>query len=373
MNFDLTDEHIIFKTIAGSTLYGLEGEGSDRDYRGVCLPPFEVMMSPFKRFETKIDHSKDDEETHTLEKVINLAAQCNPNVIELLFVPEEFIVKTTPTWGIIREQRDSFISKEAEFRFKGYAAGQVKRAALHRLYLINSPTHRPTREEFGLIEGKQIKKDQFIAFMAVLDKNLFGQIPTWQDLTREERSIVFDGMSDLCAIYAENVGLTALEKEDRYSSEIEEDLKLQKANYLGFSSDFIEVAKREKKYYSALGKYNSYETWKASRNPKRAEMEAKFGYDAKHLSHTIRLLHMALEIGEGKGVIPNRKGIDDDFLKSIKFHGAMKYEDIMDYVEKLRDKITAAFKASSLPQNPDRARLEGVYLTAINKHYGIKR
>ncbi len=370
MGFDPTDNHIIFKTIAGSTLYGLQGPDSDTDYRGVYLPDYTTLMSPFKKTETKIDHSGDDEELHSLGKVISLAAQCNPNIIELLFVPDRFIVKTTPTWEIVRENRELFLSKEAEFRFKGYAVSQMHRVCLHKKYLDNPIISKPTREEFGLVAGKEIKKDQFQAFMSILDKNTFGQIPTWNELTREERGLIFDEIAGICVLYADNLGLIPLGDEERYSYDIETDIKLQNAKNLGFSDDFIEVAKREKKYYSALSQYNSYQTRKKDRNPKRAELEAKFGYDAKHVSHTMRLLHMALEIGEGKGVIPDRRGIDDDFLKSIKFEGAMKYDDILGYVETLKNKITAAFKASNLPQQSDRKKLEEIYLKAVQTYYG---
>jgi len=371
MTYAPTDNDLIFKAISGSTLYGLSGPDSDVDYRGCIVPPLKAILSPFKRFETKVSHDGDDEEIHSLEKIINLASQCNPNVIELLFVPDKYVVRTSPAWKVIQDNRDGFLSREAEFRFKGYAIGQIIKNDRHRRYLLNPPDHKPIREEFGLISGREIKKDQFIAFMAILDKNLFGQIECWQELTREQRSLLYEELAGLCAIYAENIGLTAPDKEDRYSVEIDEDLKLQKANYLGFSSDFIDVAKREKRYYSALGEYNAYEKWKATRNEKRAALEARFLYDSKHISHTLRLLHMALEIGGGKGVIPDRRGIDDDFLKSIKFDGAMKYEEIMSYVDDLKIKISNAFAVSSLPLHPDRDKIEDLYMIAITTHYGL--
>lgn len=370
MNDTITDSEIIFKAISGSTLYGLDGPGSDVDFRGVACPSFKALLSPFKRFETKVSHDGDDEEIHSLEKIVNLASQCNPNVIELLFVPDRFVVKTSPAWKVIQDHRDDFLSREAQFRFQGYAVAQILKAEKHRRYLTNSVPVRPTREEFGLITGREIKRDQFIAFMAILDKNLFGQIPCWQELQREHRSLLYEELAGLCAMYAENIGLTAPDKDKRYSVEIDEDLKLQKANYLGFSSDFIDVAKREKRYYSALGEFNAYNSWKANRNEKRAIMEAKVGYDTKNISHTLRLLHMALEIGTGKGVIPDRRGIDDDFLKSIKFDGAMSYEEIMTYVDQLKVKISDAFAVSSLPLHPDRDKIEDLYLQAINIHYG---
>src|ERR1039458_5020213 len=35
---------------------------------------------------------------------------------------------------------------------------------------------------------------------------------------------------------------------------------------------------------------DQYNGWKAQRNPKRAELEAKFGYDTKHAMHLVRLM-----------------------------------------------------------------------------------
>lgn len=361
MHFNIK-EHIIFKTIAGSKLYGLDGPNSDTDYRSVCLPPLKIITSPFLKFETKIDHEIDDEETHTLEKVIHLASQCNPNVIELLYVPDEYIITSTWQWETIRTNRDLFLSKEAEFRFKGYAIGQLLRAERHRRWLIDPPKAEPVRSDFGLVSGREIPKDQFIAFMAILDKNLFGQIPQWQFLTREQRSLLYEELAKLCFLYNEN-----LRKEDRYSVDIEEDLKLDSANYLGFGSDFIEIAKREKRYYSALGEWKSYQKWLADRNPDRAQLEAKFGYDTKHISHTLRLLHMANEIAIFKCVYPDRRNRDADFLKDIKFRGIWSFEQIADYVEKLKVAITESYQESTLPVNADRNKIADIYYNDIIK------
>ena len=58
------------------------------------------------------------------------------------------------------------------------------------------------------------------------------------------------------------------------------------------------VAVTEKRFAAAMQEWEQYESWKKNRNPDRAAMEAKFGYDAKHASHLIRLLRMATEILE---------------------------------------------------------------------------
>jgi len=57
--------------------------------------------------------------------------------------------------------------------------------------------------------------------------------------------------------------------------------------YVGYlvkaDSNYMDYLKRTKLYLKELNKYKNYQSWKANRNSKRAELEAKVGYDGKHL------------------------------------------------------------------------------------------
>ncbi len=296
MHYKEALQHCIFQYVSGSHQYGTNRLDSDIDFRGVFIAPlssaFELFQSSFvatgtirQSLQSAIDliESGDfvaakncveaalqtdrgdlsigvetvhnpgtDDELHELRKFLKLAAQANPNIIEFLYV-EDLIQITSPEWERIRKHRDLFLSKKARYTFAGYAIAQLKRIKLHRGYLLNPPTHKPTRVEFGLPENSKIPKDHQNALLSLPDE--------W---------------------------IAAHAKE--------------------------EVAK-EKRYASALQLWSSYQKWERDRNPARKELERRYGYDVKHSMHLVRLCRMAEEILRDGKVLVRRP--DAEELKGI--------------------------------------------------------
>jgi predicted nucleotidyltransferase len=148
---DFVERETIFMTLAGSHMYGTNLPTSDIDKRGVCVPPKNVVMGFAGRFEQQ-EFPGEDTTVFSLQKFMELAAACNPNIIELLFAPEQSIQVAKPTWQRLQKHRHEFLSAEAFHTFTGYARGQLKRIGTHRHWLLHPPDHKPTREEFGLEE-----------------------------------------------------------------------------------------------------------------------------------------------------------------------------------------------------------------------------
>ena len=99
MNFD-PQEYRIFEGVTGSRLYGTFTETSDWDYRGVVIPPLEVLLDPFMKFSVQDSgFNEDDKALYDLGKFFELRSAANPNILELLFVPEDFIIFKKPEWG----------------------------------------------------------------------------------------------------------------------------------------------------------------------------------------------------------------------------------------------------------------------------------
>lgn len=94
-----------------------------------------------------------------------------------------------------------------------------------------------------------------------------------------------------------------------------------------------------------------------------------FHGNSKNISHCVRIFTMAKEIAEGKGMLLDRTSIDRDFLMSIKNH-EKSYEEIMSYVENLRDDMEEAFEKSILPDCPDLDLLDRLQIDIRRKHYG---
>lgn len=293
----------IFMTIAGSHMYGMATAASDIDKRGVCVPPYTHTLG-FHNFEQQ-EVPGEDTVIFSLKKFMHLASDCNPNIIELLYAPDDCIQICEPLWKELLEHRDKFLSTKAYHTFCGYAHGQLTRVRNHRAWLTDPPTHKPTREEFGLQEHGVGARE--------LAKGI-------------DISQIDPGVQDLI--------------------------------------------NRERKYKAALAHYNQYENWKATRNPKRAELEAKFHYDTKHASHLIRLLRMSLEIlSEGKVLVRRPDAAE---LLAIR-QGAWTYDELMEQVEKLRAKVDAIYenKTYVIPVRPDVNALSDLCANLHLKYYGL--
>lgn len=267
---DFVKTDLIFLTLAGSHMYGTNTAESDIDKRGVCVPPKNVVMGFARNFEQQ-DIAGEDTTIYGLTKFLKLAADVNPNIIELLFAPEDCVQINHPTWKELLKYRDKFLSAEAYFTFCGYAHGQLKRIKTHRGWLLNPPNKKPLRSDYGLIETGL-------------------------------------GIRELVK------GLDLVELDPQA----------------------IKIVEQEKTYKSALAEWNQYQTWKANRNPKRAELEKKFGYDSKHAMHLIRLLLQAKEILTTGFLTVKRK--DASFLLDIRA-GKFTYDELIKESDNLQQEL----------------------------------
>lgn len=143
---------LIFMTVAGSNMYGTNTKDSDIDLRGVCVPPKNVVMGFARNFDQQ-QFEGEDTVVYSLMKFMKLCVENNPNIIELLFAPDDCIKTMHPTWERLLERRDEIISAKCYHTFTGYAHSQMSRMKGHREWLKSPPTHQPTRLEFGLKEA----------------------------------------------------------------------------------------------------------------------------------------------------------------------------------------------------------------------------
>jgi len=227
-------EHRIFEGVTGSRLYGTATPDSDYDSRGVCIPPLEVLLDPFMRFNVKDSFDGEDRSIYDLGNFLKLCSDNNPNVLEMLFIPDSFVMYKTKTWDKIISNRDLFLSKNIKHRFLGYAFSQLEAIKRHREWFISPPDHKPTREEFGLTQTPLVSEANIQNMMGVPNE---------------------------------------LFKEKHY-----------------------EELQRERKYREVKKKWDNYMQWKTNRNPKRKASEEAIGFDGKYASHLFRLMSEGKEL-----------------------------------------------------------------------------
>ncbi len=106
----------------------------------------------------------------------------------------------------------------------------------------------------------------------------------------------------------------------------------------------------ERNYQATLKAWNHYQRWRRERNPERAALEERFGYDTKHAMHLLRLLQMGYEILRDGAVRVRRP--DADWLRGVR-EGRMTYEEVLQLASEKEKEIPALVRSSSLPEEPD--------------------
>jgi len=299
MNFDV-ESHTILKVIHGSNAYGTAMPDSDIDYKGVCCVPIAHQLGflhHFEQYETYVNKGADyDCAIYGLKKFFQLAIDCNPNIIEVLWGDKWNIVTCTPEGEELLASKELFLSTKARHTFAGYAHAQLKRIRTHRSWLFNPPKGKPERKDYGLPEVCKITDNELGAFDAA-----------------EKKGIQIES-----------------------------------------SSDLIQIILKERQYRTDMNYYKQYENWKLTRNPERAALEAKFGFDCKHSYHLVRLMRMCKEILAEHKVIVLRPDYQD--LMDIRT-GLWPYERVIEEAESLDAECEELYRTTPLQKSPDRIKL----------------
>ena len=119
---------IIYRCQVGSKAFGLAGDGSDDDLRGIYLPPARLHWS-LRRLPEQLEHADDvrDEVYWEMEKFLRLALKANPNVLETLWTPQVLLADETAQE--LRAMRHAFLSKHIYKTYSGYVLSQFRRMA----------------------------------------------------------------------------------------------------------------------------------------------------------------------------------------------------------------------------------------------------
>jgi uncharacterized protein len=369
---DWLGKNTVYVVPAGSRLYGTFTDESDFDYRGAAVPPKDYFfgLNNFEQSDSKetivfvtqglrAELPKDADITiWSLKKMIQLAADGNPNMIELVFSPEDAIIYAHPMMSKFFDIREAFLSKLLKHRFSGYAMQQLKRMRNHHRWMHNPPTF-PTREDYG-IEDIRFPKDQIQAAEKMIELQVEGWLVEQDHLPEDIKIQLGPQMIRMVNVITEQLYIEA--NIDRLKDVLE-----RAANRtLGFDSDFLNFLQRFKQYKNHLADWNHYENWKKNRNPARAALEAKFSYDTKHAQHLVRLLRMAREILEGKGVIVRRP--DAVELRELRERGTWKYEELIEWAEAEDKALDLVMNESDLPKSPNRKLIHKVLTEETDRY-----
>jgi predicted nucleotidyltransferase len=120
----LYEPYIIYRCVVGSRAYGLAGEGSDTDRRGVYLPPASLHWS-LEGVPDRLTDPDSQDCYWELKPFLLLALKATPIVLECLSTP--LVEHATPLAEELLALRDCFLSKLACESYRAQAESQLKR------------------------------------------------------------------------------------------------------------------------------------------------------------------------------------------------------------------------------------------------------
>lgn len=403
--------------LTGSRLYGNSRPDSDYDYRGVFISPLESKIGLFnsveqinskeiysilkKEFENRgIDTSKfietDDIVLYEIRNFFKLAADNNPNIIDILYAPNEALIHNSGKWNKIIQNGNLFLSKKIKFTFSGYAFSQLQRLKGHNKWINKYPeigiVYNNIKEAWqkGLIDFDYLR-NKFTGSLAISLSNEFGHkrarstyysfensnlYPTDTyirphvinfctlrdirtnksvEITEEIRTNLFkfstfEKISDnVYRIYFGRMfdGIFSIEGNIR-SNGINEDFSKLECLYT-LHVDY-------ENYKAAVKEYEQMWEWKINRNKERGKIEDKVGYDTKHASHLIRLLLKANQILKFSDYNPVLSEPEKDIINSIK-SGVITYEDMIILADSLQESLDKNYETSELQKEPKRKEI----------------
>ena len=361
---------IIFRAIAGSQAYGTNTPESDTDIRGAFIFPNEAYLGLTEPVQQVSDNTNDIT-FYSLKRMFELLATANPNMIELLYLPEDCILECNPIMQKVIDNRHLFISTKAYHSHSGYAFAQVKRAKGQNKWVNNpQPETCPDKldfckvipisgfgcSDFANLRG-QLEREGVQPFRPIPLKELEG----FGDLS-EYNIAGLEYVSNAYRLYAYGKRAKGVFRGDHQQLVTEsipfDDEWKRFSGILIYNGSEYEKSKKD---------WKNYWTWKKERNEARyrSQEAGEIDYDAKNLLHCMRLLWSGKNILENGEPIVRFEGEKLQVLRDIRA-GKFSYEQLMEWTESEMAELDALKESSAIPHSVDQKAIEALYQELIH-------
>jgi RNA repair pathway DNA polymerase beta family len=379
------------------------GSIDDMDAMGICVPDLEhyfALRQFGSRGTVEVIDDPWDIVLYEARKAIGLLAKANPNVLSLLWLPDDLYVYVEPAGQRLIEARDLFATKAAFKPLIGYAQSQLKR--------LDSSEGKPLKELAylaGILDGEgHISIDRTEGAKPTHAPIHFLQV----GITNTDRDLI----DNLSTLYGGHVGRTGIRDGHRkdcyrwrltgppaakFLRELHPFLRI-KRRQAEIAIEFAhEMATRQRGHGLTEHELDRREelrqALKGARDdkrvpvpePERAAVDGperyslaymgekrralveQHGYDTKNAAHTIRILRMGIEFLR-TGELQVRRP-DADELLEIK-HGEWSLEQIKNTADFLFAVAEEAHAASPLPEAPDRDAINRLCAAVVAEALG---
>ena len=341
--------HLLLKSISGSRAYNLALPSSDTDIKGIFVLPQKELYG--LGYTDQVANESNDETFFEIGKFFELLSKNNPNILELISVPEQCVLFRHPLMALVRPE--DFLSRLCLDTFAGYAKTQIKKAkGLNKKINQTFERERKTPLDFCYV----VRGNGTVSLQEWLEAQGFLQadcglvkLEHFRDayLVYHRGQAGDDVRGILSGPSANEVQLSPIAR------------GIAPLGVMYFNKDAYSIYCRD---------YQEYWEWVEKRNEERYQNTLSHGknYDAKNMMHTFRLLNMAEEIALYRRVIVHRE--DREFLLRIR-QGEFAYEDLMDMVGEKMIRIEEAYNRSDLPEAPEAGKGEELLVRMREEFY----
>ena len=307
---------IIMKTIFGSHLYGTSTPESDKDYKGIFMPPKEQIFlgqipksynETTKRGNEKNTSDDVDTETYSLHYFIKLACEGQTVALDMLHAPDNMIIESSNVWKEIVKNREKFYTKNLK-AFIGYARRQASK--------------------YGIKGSRLNAAGEVIKFLGLYNesekmKTIWNLLPTKEHLYMVESNRNEVRQYQVCGKI------------------------IQETAKIGYVLDILV------KFYEAYGK-------------RAREAAENKNIDWKAVSHALRAAYQVQELlQDGTITFPLKNA---SFLKAIK-QGEFDYKKLVaPALEDIMSKVEILSEKSKLPKKPDRKFWDKFIIKTIEEY-----
>jgi hypothetical protein len=356
----------LYLVIRGSHAYGTNIPTSDTDYSGVFVQKLDSILG--MSYVEQINDDKNDIVIYEIRRFLELLAKNNPTILELLNTPDDCIVYKHPLFDKILENKDNFLTKICANSFGGYAKEQIGKAKgqnKKQNWEKDKVTRKTPLDFCYLHQGE--KSISLVEHMNSkgLDQRFAGlsKIPHSKetyDLFYDFKFEETDGSSDYPSM--EFKGIAFEDSNDIRLSSIPFDCP--KRYFIGY------ISYNKDGYMQHCKDYKSYETWLDQRNEQRWVDVESHGQkiDGKNMMHCRRLMDMAREIAEGKGIVVRRPNAQE--LIDIR-QGKVDLQTLIDHVENEIKEIDILYNNSTLPDKVDMNLVEEILINIRREIYNL--
>ena len=350
-------DRIIFSCIAGSHAYGTSTPQSDVDIRGFFVNPSEEHLSLVEPA-GQIGDEKHDITYYSLKRAFELLMKASPNMIELLYMPEDCVKIQTPAMDKLIANREYFISKKCFHTFSGYAYAQIKKAKGQNKKVHNpQPIEQPCKEDFCWVINNWNGDRAFN-----IDNSTFPSRPqplksTITDLSHFHAAKL-EHADNVYRLYSYGKKAKGVFRGDQML--VPESISIDDE----FDKFWGLLIYNQQDFERALNEWRSYWDWYNNRNEARwvDQESGKLNYDAKNMLHCMRLLMSGESLLKGEGPIVRFEGENLEYLMQIR-SSKMPYETILADVETRMESLQLLYDSDKwgVPNKVNINKLQKLY------------